>query len=111
MRRIIPVIVTTAELIASDFDPKDIDLQAGEIESAQFGSVPHLRFRKSLRHSEPPVEYDAATLGDLSAGSERTVFVVRGSQLIPWLEGFQTHTPEGNSPWENARRIADAMGG
>jgi len=105
------VIVTTAKLIVSNFHPGDIDLGTGELESAQFTSVSHLRFRKTLVHSGPPEEYDPDTLEDLSAGSERTVFVVRSSQLIPWLEEFQIGASDEFSPWKIARRAADVMGG
>ena len=107
---VIPVIVTNAQLVAARFHPKQIDLLTGELPSADYSAVPHLRFRKSLAAASSPFEYDPESLEDLAAGSERTVFVVRGSELTNWLEVFQRSASDSSSPWESARGAADAMG-
>jgi hypothetical protein len=106
---IIPVIVTTAELLLSQFDPKEIDLKTGEVSAATFTAVPHLRFRKSLAPSAVPDHYEPTSFRDLRAASERTVFVVNGQHFTSWLNAFAIG---GSSwPWESARSAADAMGG
>jgi hypothetical protein len=106
---IVPVIVTTAELVVSKFAPSDVNLRTGEIEKAQFTSVPHVRFRKSLAAASAPDEYEPESLEALSSGSERTVFVVGGSHLAEWLADFEVDARTGNTPWELARGRADAM--
>jgi hypothetical protein len=105
---VIPVLVTTASLMLSRFDPSDVDLKSGEVANASFTTVPHLRFRKSLALTSAPDEYDPTKLRDLSAASERTVFVVGGLHFTDWLKEFEIR---GSSrPWEAARNAAEAMG-
>lgn len=106
---VIPVIVTTAELMLSHFDPKNIGLDTGEVSTPVFAPVPHVRFRKSLAPASVPAEYDPEQLRDLSAASERTVFVIQGIEFIKWLDEFQIG--DSSRPWESARNVAEAMGG
>ncbi len=105
---IVPVIVTTADLMPSQFDPAAIDLRTGEVALASFTTVPHVRFRKSLAASHIRHEYPPEAFSDLSAASERTIFVVSGHHFISWLEEFEIG--DTSQPWEAARRLADAMG-
>lgn len=106
---IVPVIVTNASLVTAAFDPTDVDLMSGQLESAEYEHVPHVRFRKSLGPSESPIEYEPESLEELAAGSVRTVFVVQGPEFTGWLAGFQTGADDTSSPWVNARSAADAM--
>ena len=107
---IVPVIVTSAALFVSQFALQDLDLQTGELDSAEHVKVSHVRFRKSLSGAEVPLEYEPETLGDLADGSIRTVFVVEGSAFVEWLGEFQTSAPDSTSPWVSARSVADAIG-
>lgn len=106
---ILPVIVTTASLVLSRFDPKNVDLRSGELPTADFSTVPHVRFRKSLSMSSPPNEFDAELLRDLSVASERTVFIVEGVHFTEWLSELEIR--DSSRPWESARTVAEAMGG
>ncbi len=107
---IIPVIVTTAALVLASFRAQDVDLTSGELDAVSFTTIPHIRFRKSLAASGAPDDYEATRLRDLSAAAERTVFVVNSMHFTQWLEGFQLGAPSFGSPWETARRRADANG-
>jgi hypothetical protein len=108
---VIPVIVTTAELLIGRFDPKDVHLATGEIDKVSFSKVPHLRFRKSLTAGGHAGDYEPERLIDLSADSERTVFIVNSSHFIPWLNEFQISAGTPTSPWVLARERSDAMHG
>jgi len=107
---LVPVIVTTAALTLASFDPKNVDLHTGDLDAAQFTTVSHLRFRKSLASTTHPDFYEPQELEDLSSGSERTVFVVNAAYFVDWLREFQTSAPDYGSPWESARGQAEAEG-
>ncbi len=86
MRFYFPVIVTTADLKVGTFDPLQVSLTDGTVPSAEFVSVPFLRFRKQLstRQIRPtPEDYDGP--GSLSYMKEHTVFVVRADALPRFL--------------------------
>jgi hypothetical protein len=108
---IIPVIVTNAELQLGEFNPKDVDLESGELASAKFSAVQSVRFRKSLAAASLPDDYEPQQLEDLSSDSERTVFVVQAKHLAAWLNEFQTSAPDNTSAWNNARTRSNALGG
>lgn len=110
IRVVVPVIVTTATLVLGTFKPEDVSLASGELDAVSFSTVPYLRFRKSLAAAATPGEYEPEALRDLSASSERTVFVVSASQFTAWLDEFQMDVPSFGSPWESARNRADAEG-
>lgn len=108
---IIPVIVTNAELHLAEFSPKDVDLESGDLSSAKFSTVQTVRFRKSLAATALPDDYEPEQLRDLSAESERTVFVVHATHLTKWLDDFYTGAPKNTSPWSSARTRSNAEGG
>jgi len=83
----IPVIVTTAKLIVSVFEPESISLEDGTIPSdATFESVPSVRFRKSLdtKFPLPP----PPNLQEVHKKSERTVFVVNSEYFLDFIENL-----------------------
>ena len=93
LRRIyIPVIVTTAELIISSFDPETISLKDGSLPpDANFQKVPFVRFRKSLTNKPPsPV---SSSLPESSQEAhmmtERTVFIVNAEGFKSFLDEFE----------------------
>jgi hypothetical protein len=106
---VVPVIVTTADLVLSQFNPAEIDLKSGEVASATFTTVPHVRLRKSIALSQIPDDFEPEGLHDLSAASERTVFVVSGDHFISWLDEFEIG--DFSKPWETARNVSNAMNG
>lgn len=108
---IVPVIVTTASLYLGAFDPVDANLGTGEIDKVAFSKVQSVRFRKSLAPSEVPIEYEAESLRDLSAASERTVLVVEASSFLSWLRDLQFQATTSSSPWILARKRTEATGG
>lgn len=107
---VIPVIVTNAELVVGEFDPAKIDLSRGEVESAKFTTVEHLRFRKSLGPSSRPEDYDPEEVADLGAEAVRTVFVVSAGAFVKWMGAVHINGPDSSSPWVTARGRANAMG-
>lgn len=80
--RVVPIIVTNAELVLARFDPRAVDLGTGDVAAAAFISVGHLPFRRSLGPAVVPDEYEPAVLRELGAGAERTVFVVGAANLV-----------------------------
>lgn len=78
-----PVIITTAELYVCKFDAKDIQIESGEITSAQFETVPFVRFRKSLttQVSRFAIKRPMNHLLEVAEAKERTVFVMNASKM------------------------------
>jgi hypothetical protein len=92
------VIVTTAKLHVSVFDPAKITLKDGKVADAQYEEASFVRFRKQLstavpEHAPPPPPRGAT----LAWGKERTVFVVNSEALIAFLRDF-TVTNESLAP-------------
>lgn len=86
---IFPVIVTNAEIIVCQFDPKQISIENGLLDksSTLFETVPFVRFRKSLATSFP-----TGSFNDLAAASrarERTIFVANASSLSQFLSNWE----------------------
>jgi hypothetical protein len=98
----IPVIVTNGDLAVCHFDPNAVDIESGElpIESSRIEMVPFIRFRKSLsttveEQRKPTYLMDAGRL------KERTVFVVKASELPRFLEEWDAHPSQAYTqmPW------------
>lgn len=89
-RRIyIPVIVTTAELKVSCFDPSTISLEEGDLpHDTTFTSVPYVRFRKSLSS-----RIDTGSAIDqaihLHRASERSVLVVNAENFSNFINNWE----------------------
>jgi hypothetical protein len=78
----IPIVVTTANLIVSYFDPETISLKNGSLPSdAGYETVPSVRFRKSLTTISPK-RTPPQSIEEAHIMTERTVFIVNA-------EGFQ----------------------
>jgi len=85
-RLYIPVIVTTAELIVSNFDPASIDLKDGCLPSNSiFVEIPYIRFRKSLTTKLPS---DANSIQRMHSRTERTVFIVNAEKINEFLNNW-----------------------
>jgi hypothetical protein len=83
----IPVIVTTAELVISHFEPGDISLKDGNLPSnASFEVVSSIRFRKSLTHKLPSSPQDS--IENAHYMTERTVFIVNAEGFREFLEDW-----------------------
>jgi hypothetical protein len=75
----IPVIVTTAKLVVSFFDPESISLEDGSLPpEARFEIVPSVRFRKSLTAKFPIIP--PPSLQDVYEKAIRTIFIVENSK-------------------------------
>jgi hypothetical protein len=91
-RLYIPVIVTTAELIISSFDPETISLKDGSLPpDANFQKVPFVRFRKSLTNKpqspiSPPLPNSSQ---EAHLTTERTVFIVNAEGFKSFLDQFE----------------------
>ena len=83
----IPVIVTTAELVVSYFEPESISLEDGSLPSdARFEIVPSVRFRKSLTAKFPLVP--PPNLQEVHDKTLRTVFVVNSEHFFDFIENL-----------------------
>lgn len=87
-----PVVVTTAELYVTDFQPSQVNLLDGQISQAATRRVPYLRFRKQLqtRFVALSAEHFEGG-GDQSYELERSIFVVQAQSLVQFLT--QTRFP------------------
>jgi hypothetical protein len=81
-----PVVVTTARLYVSKFEPKDVTLEAGEARSVSHREVQWVRFRKPLssEFAVQPKDTDWR-FSDLALAKEKQVFVVRATGLSSFL--------------------------
>jgi len=80
------VIVTTAELKLCSFSPESVSIDNGLISSAQFKTVPYLRFRKSLSTKLiEDLNLSEWTHYNLTRAKENTVFVVNSSHIMDFL--------------------------
>lgn len=84
-RAYIPVVLTTAQLFVSHFDPADISLTDGSLpEDTPFSPVSYLKFRKSL--STRAQASSTTSIEKLYSESERTIFVVNAEHLPEFLQ-------------------------
>ena len=86
LRMYAKVIVTTARLVMSRFDPRRIDLAVGEAADVKHLEVPWVRFRKQLSW-EPAVQLANAeqSFAAVAAAKEKSVFVVNAGHLPEFL--------------------------
>lgn len=89
MRCYFNVIVTTAEIKVCKFSPDSISIKDGLLESADFVTVPYVRFRKQLA-----VKGELFSMEDYKGGQnpsiqkEQTIFVVNSNALSDFLLNF-----------------------
>lgn len=86
-----PVIITTAELFICKFDPRDIEIESGEIKNPQFEAVPFVRFRKSLTTtpSRFAIDKHIEHFEEFAEARERTVFVLNASSIKEILGNWE----------------------
>ena len=86
LRMYVPVIVTTARLVVSRFDPKLVTLQNGEASVVSHDVQPWVRFRKqfSSEYAVQPKnpEWD---FSELAAAKEKLVYVVNVQSFADFL--------------------------
>lgn len=99
LRMYVSVIVTTARLHLSSFDPKMVLLSSGETAEASHQVVPWIRFRKQLssEFDVPPRSADW-DFGERALAKEKQVFVVNAESLSNFL-----------SQWEVASRSLSTL--
>ncbi len=86
---VFPAIVTNAEIAVCRFDPANIKINDGTLdtENMEVTKVPFIRFRKSLATNFPPgVFYQ---LDEANRARERTVFVVNAASLPEFLKNWK----------------------
>ncbi len=95
-----PVIVTPAQLMICRFDPKDIDLETGQLQAdqAEFAPVPYIRFRKTLSSGIEPSTLPER-LAEAHLEQERTVLVVNTQGLQQFLSKWSLRKLDGASDW------------
>jgi hypothetical protein len=101
----LPVIVTNANLVICRFNPSEVDITTGELDTSSFEPVNAIKFRKSL-----PIRNDAVSvprdLGELNKTSEQTLFVVNASNIAEFLKQCNIGGVVDSmyAPWNVARR-------
>jgi len=93
-QRILPIIVTTAELLACDFSPEDVDCTIGEIgyDKAHLRRLPYLLFEYTLPcylQAEPLDSLNATLRGSLELFKRLDIVVVNGAGLADFLRDFE----------------------
>jgi hypothetical protein len=91
LRIAVPIIVTTADLKVCVLSPDDISISSGELSSADFKTVPYLRFRKQLstRSTEDFLSSGRVDYRNITYAKENTVFIVNSNHLTDFLEKFE----------------------
>lgn len=85
-----PVIVTTAELMVSFFEPSSISLKDGSLpRDTVFETVPYVRFRKSFRNTS--FRGKNIPVQQAYRESERTVFIVNAEHWKTFLNEWEIH--------------------
>lgn len=93
LRMYVPVIVTTARLVSSRFDPSQVALNNGEASAVAHEVLPWIRFRKqfssdyAVKPKEP--EWDFA---QLAAAKEKLVYVVNVESFAKFLKDWTVVT-------------------
>lgn len=86
----VPIIVTTADLMVSLFEPNSISLKDGSLpKDAVFETVPYVRFRKSFR--DISLGYNTLPVEQAYRESERTVFIVNAEHWKTFLIEWEIH--------------------
>jgi len=94
----ISVIVTTAELKIATFAPGDISMNDGAIKTANFETVPVVRFRKQLSpRSDAFSSADYESGVDTSSRKEHTVFVVNAEAIVDFLAVLELEIKSANA--------------
>lgn len=82
----VPVIVTSATLVASRYDPNQIDANTGKItEGTSHEEVPYIRFTKSLTTHW---RNNPNSIQDAIRKAQRTVFIVNSTHFDDFLTDF-----------------------
>jgi hypothetical protein len=81
----LPVIVTTASLNAIIFDPKDVDIKSGGINTSKVEPIKFVRFQKNLATDIKYIKPDITTLDKANRENDRTVIVVNSEHFIDFL--------------------------
>ncbi|HEX3532426.1 MAG TPA: hypothetical protein VH988_35655 [Thermoanaerobaculia bacterium] len=90
----VPVVVTAADLKVCTFDPAKVNIETGRVESAEFKSVPWMRFRKGLAQSLE-TQRQRVSLDQAIRENERSVLVVQAKALADFLSKWNIHPPAG----------------
>jgi len=86
----VPVIITTARLHICVFDPADIDMETGTLpEDQKTEEVELIRFQKSLGADFHSSVDKLRGLADANAQNERTIFVIRATRFVSFLDEFE----------------------
>lgn len=86
----IPIIVTTANLQACLFDPKDISAEDGNIKTAgEIHKVEFIRFRKNLAGNPIYQNQEFNDLKESNLENERTIIVVQAKSITNFLQNFR----------------------
>lgn len=84
----IPVIVTTAKLIACRLDPSQVDIETGVPRNEEVDEVPYIRYRKQLsKRTVSGIPEENVREARLQEGpNESTLFIVNTAHLQSFLE-------------------------
>lgn len=93
LRMYVPIILTTARIVVSQFDPDLVNLKNGELETAVHQVQPWVRFRKQFSSDfavEPKnLDWDFSAL---ASAKEKVVFVVNTESLPAFLSKWSVNS-------------------
>lgn len=90
LRMYVPVIVTTARLHMSEFDPRQVNVAQGEAQAVSHREVEWVRFRKQLSSEIAVAPRNAEwNFSEIALAKEKQVFVVNVSHLTAFLKRWQ----------------------
>jgi hypothetical protein len=90
LRMYAPLVITTARIHMSEFDPKDVELGIGEAKSISHREIPWVRFRKQLSSDLAVSPKNAEwSFSQLALAKEKQLFVVNIAHLTDFLKRWQ----------------------
>jgi len=102
MIRLIPVVVTTAELMSAHFDDENISLDGGKIEPKDLKLEPRKWLAVNCHISDVVAQFSGVNTNlttsiaqHLGSRQVRTVFVVQAEHIQPFLEWLEKYFPCG----------------
>jgi hypothetical protein len=90
LRMYVSVVVTTARLHVSQFDPNDIALETGEAHAVTHREIPWIRFRKQLSSDFAVTPQNAAwDFSELALAKEKQLFVVQIQAFASFMKQWR----------------------
>jgi hypothetical protein len=90
----LPIIITNAKLLISEYDPNDVDLMTGKINEASFNETPFIQFYKNMS-SSLKTDSKPHNLHEANLQNNRSVIIVNSDKIAEFIDNIQI---PGNAP-------------